>query len=482
MLSFKIFKDLLLDEDYKTTAVKFITSGIDKAQVDDYIKKFKELSNKQKLIGDEKNIDNWAKKTFLDFKEFVDAKEKEVAAVANKKVEKKDQGTSFNITTPEQRSAGWNIIIPLDKRASVFYGNLDCMSDWCVAKPQHDYFNEYFYEKNSNLIFCLNDKKKKEKWAIEIKAPSLKYGDRIILYDINDNEITESEFEKQTKLNFDVILRSYKPKIEEIKAFKKPYFDKINLAKLAELKPKFPDATLETWHTHPNGGGWVQNTAKVADTAFVGPDAIVSGNAEVSDKAVVGGSSHVYGNAKIFGDALVSGDARVYENAQVSGKAEVYGTAMVSGKAVVFENTKVYGSSNVYGSSRVYGNTWVYSNVEVYENAKVYGNTEVSGRSRVFGDAEVYENAKVFGDAGVYGNAKVFGSSIVSGESRVFGNAKVSGIAEVSGKSQVFGNAVLFGNARVYQNAKVFGDAQIFRYTVVAGNTEVSGNEIVEKK
>ena len=64
-----------LIEDYKTTAVKFVASGIDKAQVDVYINKFRELSNKQKLAGDEKNIDTWAKKTFSEFKEFVDVKE-----------------------------------------------------------------------------------------------------------------------------------------------------------------------------------------------------------------------------------------------------------------------------------------------------------------------------------------------------------------------------------------------------------------------
>lgn len=42
-----------------------------------------------------------------------------------------------------------------------------------------------------------------------------------------------------------------------------------------QLKELFPKATLETWHQHPNGGGWVQNTASVEDAAFVGRDAVV---------------------------------------------------------------------------------------------------------------------------------------------------------------------------------------------------------------
>ena len=46
-------------------------------------------------------------------------------------------------------------------------------------------------------------------------------------------------------------------------------------------------------YQHPNGGGWVADTAKVAKTAYVGPDAQVYGNALV------------YGNARVYGYARV---------------------------------------------------------------------------------------------------------------------------------------------------------------------------------
>jgi tetrahydrodipicolinate N-succinyltransferase len=58
-------------------------------------------------------------------------------------------------------------------------------------------------------------------------------------------------------------------------------------------------------HKHPNGGGWVADTATVAETAYVGPDAQVYGNAQVSENA------SVYGGARVFEDARVSGNARV---------------------------------------------------------------------------------------------------------------------------------------------------------------------------
>ena len=43
-----------------------------------------------------------------------------------------------------------------------------------------------------------------------------------------------------------------------------------------------------SFHRHSNGGGWVADTAKVANTAFVGLFA------------------RVYGNAEVFGNAWVS--------------------------------------------------------------------------------------------------------------------------------------------------------------------------------
>ena len=72
------------------------------------------------------------------------------------------------------------------------------------------------------------------------------------------------------------------------------------------------------WHRHPNGGGWVQDTASVDETAHIGPAAQVSGNAQVS------------GAAQVFGAAWVFGAAEVFENAQVSGAARVSGNARVS--------------------------------------------------------------------------------------------------------------------------------------------------------
>lgn len=83
-------------------------------------------------------------------------------------------------------------------------------------------------------------------------------------------------------------------------------------------------------HQHPNGGGWVAESATVDLLAFVGPDAKVSGNALVSYYAVVSDNAQVADNAKVYDNALVSDNARVYDNAEVSGNAQVSGSAKVT--------------------------------------------------------------------------------------------------------------------------------------------------------
>ena len=73
-------------------------------------------------------------------------------------------------------------------------------------------------------------------------------------------------------------------------------------------------------HQHSNGGGWIQNTASVEASVFVGPDA------------------QVYGSARAYGSAQVCGLAQVYGSARVYDSARVYGSAVVCGSGVVSQN------------------------------------------------------------------------------------------------------------------------------------------------
>ena len=58
-----------------------------------------------------------------------------------------------------------------------------------------------------------------------------------------------------------------------------------------------PNTGFGMMTVHPNGGGRKSFNAKVADTAYIGKNAIVWGNATVSDNAVIDGYAIVGGNA-----------------------------------------------------------------------------------------------------------------------------------------------------------------------------------------
>ena len=108
---------------------------------------------------------------------------------------------------------------------------------------------------------------------------------------------------------------------------------------------------------HANGGGLVGSKAKVATTAYVGPDAVVhagtvSGNARIEGFALVDGGT-ISDNAVVRGRALVSAgtisdDAILEDDAwlvdgTISGKAKVGALSIITGKTIVTDNAQVYG-------------------------------------------------------------------------------------------------------------------------------------------
>ena len=93
-------------------------------------------------------------------------------------------------------------------------------------------------------------------------------------------------------------------------------------------------------HKHTNGGGWVADTASVADSAYVGPDARVFGRARIRGEARVDGQSIVSENARVGGQSIVS------ENARISGAARVGGQSIVGGNAWVGGNARISGNEN----------------------------------------------------------------------------------------------------------------------------------------
>ena len=127
---------------------------------------------------------------------------------------------------------------------------------------------------------------------------------------------------------------------------------------------------------HPNGGGFVARSAKVDDTVYVAPGAMVLGGT-------------VTGNVRIEDHAVVMGSAKVSDNAVVGGYAIVAGNAIVKDNAYVGDFAVVTGSGTVSGDGRVIESAYLSDTFTVTDNATAKGLALCVG----------YSNGKLSGDA-----------------------------------------------------------------------------------
>lgn len=127
-------------------------------------------------------------------------------------------------------------------------------------------------------------------------------------------------------------------------------------------------------HLHPNGGGWVQNSALVANSVYVGPAAMILGN------SVINGDARIENTALVL-DASIDGNVRILDNAFVirgtyTGNAIVRGQAFVenctmSDQALVGMRAKVY-NYDLYGTIEVGGDVLVYNEDGSCDNGVYY--------------------------------------------------------------------------------------------------------------
>lgn len=89
-------------------------------------------------------------------------------------------------------------------------------------------------------------------------------------------------------------------------------------------------------HIHANGGGWVADSASVADSVYVGPDAMVLGNATLT------------GNVRVEDHAIVANSVTASDQVIISGHAVVDGGGMIiDGKGTLLINGSQTDSSSL---------------------------------------------------------------------------------------------------------------------------------------
>lgn len=136
--------------------------------------------------------------------------------------------------------------------------------------------------------------------------------------------------------------------------------------KLRAPKHDFRDGRGKVFaHKHVLGNGWVEDTAKVADTVYVGKLAEVFNNAIIEDDVAI------RDHAKVCGNAYVRDRVRIMRRAYVGGNALLYDDTCVQDEAIVNGGT-------------ICGNSVIKDNAVIREYPFIKGGT-VDGRSRISG-------------------------------------------------------------------------------------------------
>ena len=175
---------VLLIEGYKEATAEFSAISPDAPAK---IAQYKDLVKRNQAQGDERNIDYWRKQGWDAFVAFVDKKSSGPTKTQLKR--KKVVGQSITLREDDE----WLIVIPLDKDASCFHGK---NSDWCTTKYTQPQFEEYFYNKEVVLVYCLN-KTNGGTWAL---AGHKQAKGKLEIFDQRDDSITAEEFKSQTGL------------------------------------------------------------------------------------------------------------------------------------------------------------------------------------------------------------------------------------------------------------------------------------------
>lgn len=168
-------KYYLIVADFKTVAQKFLAQGVDKAVIESYFEKFKELNKKNKIKDlSNKSIDFWGKQDFSEFKSFVD----KLSEVKTGREQRKVAKTGAELVAENDE---WEV-----RKIKTFEANkLYCAGTrWCIAQQEH-WDN---YAATHNFYFVLSKTKPKEDPLYKI-ALTVNPAGEITIFDAEDRRI-----------------------------------------------------------------------------------------------------------------------------------------------------------------------------------------------------------------------------------------------------------------------------------------------------
>lgn len=144
-------------ENFTNAEKEFEKETGDLSLVKNYIERFKSLRSRNRLEGQEKDINFWRKSSWEDFKEFVEDKEK-IKSSKQIRAEKKKDALVVLHTDDMQ------VIVPFSEEASNLYG---ASTKWCTtSNVAENTFNDYIANYNVILFYVLTNDGKKYAAAI----------------------------------------------------------------------------------------------------------------------------------------------------------------------------------------------------------------------------------------------------------------------------------------------------------------------------
>ncbi|MBI2606750.1 MAG: hypothetical protein HYW49_11795 [Deltaproteobacteria bacterium] len=178
-------------------------------------------------------------------------------------------------------------------------------------------------------------------------------------------------------------------------------------------------------HKHPNGGGYV------ADTAYVDKYAYIAPGVSVCDRAQIHGAVFVSGFSEITHDAMIvqegDGEIAITGNVIIRGRAQVRGMVRISGDAEIRGDAKVLDWAHITGAADIGGNVTIKDWALISGNGYFYDKAIISGWAKVTGDADIGGQAQISEHAQVLGPSSIRDTVQINGSARIFGGPVICG-------------------------------------------------------
>ena len=204
MLSYKLIaalKKVIVQADFKTVEKKFLATE-DPTSVKDYINLFKKLKDQNRIQDvKKKNIDFWGKKSFEEFKNFIDSLSRQKSVRQMKKSiyrEPVDIEGAKLVTENDD----WFMYEINSYQAAKFLGS----REWCIVRDE-DTWDEYTNE--NNFYFFIAKNRPEDEW--HKLALQVEYDDETIWNALDKSYRTHREEILELDLPVDYLHRIKRP-------------------------------------------------------------------------------------------------------------------------------------------------------------------------------------------------------------------------------------------------------------------------------